>query len=69
MRTDSVTCSTGMRVTERRMLSTFDSCVGDRCITTTYAMPDPEGMCSKKVISALRPPADAPMPTTGNDSP
>src|SRR5881227_1982460 len=33
---------------------------------TTNAIPPPEGICSNSASSALRPPADAPMPTIGN---
>ncbi|MCQ4322884.1 hypothetical protein [Stutzerimonas stutzeri] len=35
-------------------------------MTTANAMPQSFGMFSKKVSSAFRPPADAPIPTTGN---
>ena len=40
-------------------------CVGSRCWTTTKANPDAAGTCRKKSSSASRPPAEAPMPTTG----
>src|SRR5690606_562253 len=57
-----------MRVTVCRILSALLSCLGDRCMMTTNAMPQSLGMCSKKVISAFSPPADAPIPTTGYSS-
>ncbi len=38
---------------------------GDRCRTTTKAMPQSLGICRNNVQIASRPPADAPMPTTG----
>lgn len=66
MRVGLTTCATGMRVTFCRILSTLLSCLGDRCMMTTKAMPQSFGMCSNRVSSALRPPADAPIPTTGN---
>src|SRR5690606_16357141 len=61
-----VTASTGMEVVDCRMRSSMLSWWGDRCSTTTNAMPGSAGMCLKKVFSASMPPADAPMPTTGN---
>src|SRR5262245_20841546 len=36
---------------------------GDRCCTTTKAIPGFEGRCAKNFSSDSRPPADAPMPT------
>ncbi len=39
---------------------------GSRCCTTTNAMPLFSGTCVRKRSNASRPPADAPMPTTGN---
>lgn len=65
MGTGPVTCRTGIRVTFWRILSALLSCRGDRCRMITNAMPQSLGICSKKVISAFRPPAEAPMPTTG----
>lgn len=43
------------------------TCSGARWTTTTNAMSMPVGALSKKVCKAVVPPADAPMPTTGND--
>jgi len=37
---------------------------GDRCWTTTNAMPVAAGTPSKNRVSGSRPPAEAPMPTT-----
>ena len=68
MGTGWVICRTGIRVTFWRILSALLSCLGDRCMITTKAMPQSFGMCSNSVNNALRPPADAPMPTTGNFS-
>src|SRR2546423_15474697 len=42
------------------------TCLGDRCTTTTKAMPESPGIFSKKLSSGVKPPAEAPMPTTGN---
>ena len=47
--------SSGMRVTWR----------GSRCWTSTNAIPLSAGMCEKNFWKASRPPADAPIPTTG----
>src|ERR1700682_2993125 len=40
-------------------------CVGSRCWTMTKAMPLSGGMAERRSMKALRPPADAPIPTTG----
>jgi len=42
----------------------MDLCPVERCWNTTKAMPLSEGMLSKKLSSALSPPADVPRPTT-----
>src|SRR5437763_15932891 len=42
------------------------ACLGDKCTTTTNAMPLPAGMFRKNWGRASRPPADAPRPTTWN---
>ena len=39
--------------------------VGSRCTTTRKAMPASAGMAWKNVSRASRPPAEAPIPTTG----
>ncbi len=41
--------------------------VGSRCWTMTKAMPLPVGTCDRKCSKASSPPAEAPMPTMGND--
>jgi hypothetical protein len=63
-----VTWVTGMRVA-RWMISAAElGCVGDRCRMITKAMSWLAGMCSNNFMSAGRPPAEAPMPTTGKSS-
>ncbi len=39
--------------------------VVDKCCTRTNAIPQSEGVFLKKVSKASKPPADAPIPTTG----
>src|SRR5215212_11940464 len=39
---------------------------GERCCTTTNAIPGLGGKCEKKCSSDSRPPAEAPIPTTRN---
>ncbi len=62
----SVICSTGMPVWRCRIWPAVLACSADRCRITTNAMSIVFGALSKKLIRACRPPADAPMPTTGN---
>src|SRR5271157_987429 len=44
----------------------MDSCWGSRCCTTTTAMPVFAGRFASRSLSASRPPAEAPTPTTAN---
>src|SRR5512140_2794856 len=39
------------------------SCSGERCVTTTNAIPESEGIASKKRCKAISDPADPAMPT------
>ena len=41
------------------------SCVGSRCCTNTNAMPVSSGSARRSWVKASRPPAEAPIPTTG----
>src|SRR2546428_909967 len=41
-------------------------CFGSRCGMSTKAMPLLSGMAPRNFLNALRPPAEAPMPTTAN---
>src|SRR5437867_9621841 len=43
------------------------SCVGSKCDTSTNASPGARGRFFKSCVVASNPPADAPMPTTGNE--
>ncbi len=60
-----VTSTTGMAVALRSSAARLLSWSGARCTTTTNAIEVWAGRDSKKASSALRPPADAPMPTIG----
>jgi hypothetical protein len=64
----AVTCMTGMPVLRCRISAALLSWWGDRCRTTTKAIPLSAGIVSKKRCRAARPPAEAPMPTTGKVS-
>src|SRR5438445_9097327 len=59
---------TGMRVDRARRSDRTLSCLGSRCWTRTNAMPLSNGRCDSIVVQASRPPADAPIPTTGKTS-
>src|SRR5690348_18237191 len=59
--TASCTC---IEVVFARILSRLLSCLGSRCCTTTKAIPVSPGKASRSWLTASRPPADAPMPTT-----
>ncbi len=62
--TPSVTCWMGMRVRRPSSSTMRLSKSGDRCCSTTNAIPLSSGMAANSVSSASSPPADAPMPTT-----
>src|ERR1700712_2087019 len=57
--------TTSMRVDLCRISATLLSCCGDRCLTTTKAIPGVAGIASSKRVTAAKPPAEAPKPTTG----
>src|ERR1019366_2240058 len=42
------------------------SCVGSKCCTNTNALPESSGMALSNFLKASNPPAEAPIPTTGN---
>src|SRR5689334_8544818 len=44
----------------------MDLCGGLRCCTRMKAIPVSGGICTKNCSNASRPPAEAPIPTTGN---
>ena len=65
----SDTSTTGMLVAfDRRVVSAL-SWLGSRCWISTNAIPDLDGSALRSAVKAARPPAEAPMATTGNESP
>lgn len=58
--------TTGIRVSRLRISPRMLLCLELKCWMTTKPMPPSGGMLEKKVSRASRPPAEAPMPTTGN---
>ena len=61
-----VTLMIGSRVWRPRSSSIRLSKSGDRCWSTTKAMPLSGGTAAKNFSSGSSPPAEAPMPTTRN---
>src|SRR5579863_5978204 len=66
--TPSVTSCTGILVVRARIWRRSLGWVGSRCCTNTNAMPLFCGSERSNSEKASRPPAEAPMPTMGNDS-
>src|SRR2546422_7633356 len=60
---------TGIAVSRDNSEVSALSWVGSRCCTSTNAMPVRGGKCLSNCVIASKPPADAPMPTIGNDLP
>jgi hypothetical protein len=60
--------ATGIAVLARNSSTSRLSCSGERCWTSTNAMPLSAGMAAKKVRNASSPPAEAPIPTTRRGS-
>src|SRR5262245_27461608 len=58
-----------MRVARARISVSMLPCVGSRCRTMMNPMPVSGGSARNSWVSASTPPADAPMPTIGNDVP
>jgi hypothetical protein len=67
-RMPSSTSTTGMLVRRDRSSSMTLLKSGDRCCTTTNAMPVSSGIAPKNCSSASSPPAEAPTPTTNNSA-
>ncbi len=61
----SSTRYTGIRVRRASSSSIKLLKSGDRCCTTTNESPESRGVCAKNSSNASRPPAEAPIPTTG----
>src|ERR1019366_7692198 len=65
----SDTSITGMRVAfDNRVVSAL-ACFGSRCWINTNAIPDADGNAFSRAVNAAKPPAEAPIATTGNESP
>src|SRR5437867_4796484 len=62
----SVTVMTGIAVVLDRTSDNWLSCLGSKCWMSTNAMPVSVRSCLRSWVKASRPPAEAPMPTTGN---
>src|SRR2546425_6429091 len=60
---------TGIAVSRDNSEVSALSWVGSRCCTSTNAMPVRGGKYLSNCVIASKPPADAPMPTIGNDLP
>src|SRR6267154_85946 len=61
----SVTWVTGILVVRERISSSALWWLGSRCCKNTRAMPVVSGKLASRVEKASRPPAEAPIPTTG----
>src|SRR6266436_8988293 len=59
---------TGIEVSRDNSEVSALSCVGSRCCTSTKAMPVSLGSAFNNCVIASRPPAEAPIPTMGNES-
>jgi hypothetical protein len=66
MRSRAETGTTRIDVARCSSCASAASWVADMCSTTTKATPVSGGVVSSNVRSASMPPADPPMPTTGN---
>src|SRR5437879_8945121 len=62
----SVTVMTGIAVVLDRTSDNWLSCLGSKCWMSTNAMPVSVESSLKSWLNASSPPAEAPMPTTGN---
>ena len=62
----SVTVMTGIVVVLDRTSDNWLSCLGSRCWMSTNAMPVSVRSSLRSWVKASSPPAEAPMPTTGN---
>src|ERR1700730_7028509 len=56
-----------MRVARASRSASKLLCVGSRFCTNTYAIPVVAGSCFKRWVKASSPPAEAPIPTIGNE--
>ena len=65
----SDTSTTGILVALESSVVIALSCFGSRCWISTNAMPDLAGSAFSSAVNAASPPADAPMATTGKESP
>src|SRR5438105_7387903 len=61
----SLTSLTGIRVARDRISARWDAWDGERCETSTNAMPVSVGNALSSWVNASRPPAEAPTQTTG----
>ena len=57
--------STGILVTFCNMSGNMLLWSGCKCWTSTYAIPENSGMAFNNFLNASKPPAEAPIPTTG----